>query len=439
MSILQLYVLPHLFLRSISNGIDRLYGTQLSLALSLIAIAMVALSAPYTLRRMHLDWRIFPVLGALFAFIAISAISFAINWFVTGSVVDSYAGWYAIVRYLYIAAMITLFACVQRSPEFLVQIHRLFLTMLCLNIFVAIAQWLSGATVLVTQYDKYARVAGLSSHPVTFSMEVTLILCMCELARRKLQLPLRFVHSAIYTLAVITLILAASRTGLTLLAFVLGAYFIARKPLIFPLLVVVASAIIVISPFQELFYDLRSIPDYIASGDFTVWDYRTAVTSVHWRIHHWYYLSEMALEHPWFGFGPGQEKFYSPFSLEAHNQFVEVFFETGLAGVVSFGFFWLSLARFAMACRVVSLPPLSRSTEYDVRAFWLATFSGVTLVALLDQSLNEETVGLSYLILSAFVVRARPKGAEKSGFVSVLQDGRTVIAPRRIRISPALS
>jgi O-antigen ligase len=109
------------------------------------------------------------------------------------------------------------------------------------------------------------------------------------------------------------------------------------------------------------------------------------------------------------GYGPGKVTLYSPFLLLAHSQFVEIFFETGVVGLISYLVFWFSIALVAMSDRQQLLVSYGkRSAEIDTLHFWLAMFAGVTLVATFDQSFDRETVAFSHLIVSMFVVLARP-------------------------------
>jgi O-antigen ligase len=101
------------------------------------------------------------------------------------------------------------------------------------------------------------------------------------------------------------------------------------------------------------------------------------------------------------------------FDVEAHNQFVEIFFETGLVGLFSFVCFWLSIAAMAIK-QEIRTRVRKVSMENGVRAFRLIMFIGVTLVALFDQSFNAETVAFSHLMLSAFVVSAPAKATSES-------------------------
>jgi O-antigen ligase len=406
MTLIQAYIFGHIFLRSFSNGVDRIYHTELSLLLSTVSIAIALVSSYQFLRAIRVPNRVLVSLLLLLNFVSSCILSVVFNALFTDNIVDWFAVWYTVLRYVYFMAFLVLIAMIYQYDRFCWDVHLLYMSMLLISALVGLGQYFTGNTLLVTKYDKFERVAGLSSHPVTFSLEIVLLFCVCELSRRKLSLKIKLVHMFIYSLFISALIVAASRTGVVLLLTILGAYLLVRSPSMFPLFGVAAIVLILASPFEELFSELNSVPEYIMRGDYVVWDYRTAVTSVHWRIHHWYYLTSLAINELWFGYGPGQERFYSPFDLEAHNQFVEIFFETGLVGLASFVCFWFSMAAMAIK-QEIRIRVGKVSMESGIRAFWLIMFVGVTLVALFDQSFNTETVAFTHLMLSAFVVSWR--------------------------------
>jgi len=409
MDALLLFLPVFIFLRSLSNGVDRLYGTNLSLALSLTAI-VIGLVAAWHARHVRIHGRIFTLLISLSVFVVASGLSFVVNAFGAGYIIDAYAAWYEIFRYAYLMMFAILFSSAYRSPTFCLNVHRAYILLLPLISLVGLGQYLTGRTELVTQYDKFERVAGLSSHPVPFSLEIVLTFCVCELSRRKMRLPVTLFHLVVYTLFLVALVLSASRTGVALLGLTLGIFLFTQKPALLPAFAAAFAVVTWMTPFGELFSDLRSVPEYVLRGEYMVWDWRTAVTSVHWRIHHWYYLSTLALERPSIGYGPGQVTLYSPFSLLAHSQFLEIFFETGVVGLISFAVFWFSLPLAAMSDRqrlVISYG--KKSAEIGTLRLWIAMFAGVTLVALFDDSFNRETVAFSHLIVSMFVVLAQPE------------------------------
>jgi hypothetical protein len=409
MKALQLYFLVYIFLRSLSNGVDRLYATSFSLALSITAI-VIGLVAAWHMRHVRIHRRIFTLLICLSVFAVTCGLSFVVNAFEARNIIDQYAAWYAILRYAYLFMFVMLLSSVYRYPTFCLNVHRVYILLLFLMSAVGLGQYLTGHTELASPYDKFERVAGLSAHPVSFSLELVLTFCVCELSRRKLRLPVRHFHIVVYLLLLVALVLAASRTGVALLGVTIGILLLAQRPSLLPAFAAAFAVVIWISPFGELFSELRSVPEYILSGDYMVWDWRTAPTSFHWRIHHWYYLSTLALERPLIGYGPGQVTLYSPFSLLAHSQFVEIFFETGVVGLISFAVFWFCLPLAAMSDRqrlVISYG--KRSAEVGTQLFWIAMFAGVTLVALFDDSFNRETVAFSHLIVSMFVVLAQPE------------------------------
>jgi O-antigen ligase len=410
MNALLLYFLVYTVLRSLSNGVDRLYGTNFSLALSLTAIAVGLVAACHILlRRVRIHNRLFTLLICLSAFVVAAGLSLVVNT-EAGNIIDQYAAWYEIFRYAYLVMFVILLYSIYRSPTFCVNVHRSYLFLLFLISVIGLCQYLTGHAELATQYDKYERVAGLSAHPVPFSLEIVLTFCVCELSRRKMRLPIKHFHIVVYVLLLVALVLSASRTGVTLLGMTFGIFLLTQRPAYLLPAFAAFAVLIWISPFLELFSDLRSVPEYILRGDYVVWDWRTAATSVHWRIHHWYYLSMLALDRPLIGYGPGQVTLYSPFSLLAHSQFLEIFFETGVVGLISFVVFWFSLPLAAMSDRQrLVISHAKRSTEIGILHFWISMFAGLTLIALFDASFNKETVAFSHLIVSVFVVLAQPE------------------------------
>jgi hypothetical protein len=408
MSALQQYFLAYTFLRSVSNGVDHQYDTSLSMALSLTALA-VGVIAACRMRHARIHRRIFTLLLCLSVFVAISGLSFAVNAD-AGNIINQYAAWYAMFRYVYLLMFVILLSSVYRQQNFCLNLHHVYVLLLFIISVVGLGQYLTGHAEFVTKYDKYPRVAGLSSHPVPYSLEIVLTFCVCELSRWKIRLPIRHFHIVAYMVFLAALILSASRTGVALLGLTIGIFLFAQRPSLLPAAAATFAMLLWLTPFGELFSDLKDVPDYILRGEYVVWDWRTAVTSVHWRIHHWYYLSTLGLEQPWIGYGPGQEIFYSPFALEAHNQFVEIFFEGGMVGLISFAAFWFSIPLVAMSNRQrLVIASGKKSAEIGTLHLWNAMFAGVTMVALFDQSFNQETVGLSHLIVSMFIVLAQPE------------------------------
>ncbi|KRP85240.1 hypothetical protein AOQ73_39245 [Bradyrhizobium pachyrhizi] len=408
MNALLTFFLFFVFVRSFSNGIDRLYGTGISSTLSLIIVA-VGLVAAWNMRDVRIHRRLFTLLICLSVFTATAVLSLVVN---TRSIIDQYAAWYEIIRYVYLFMLVILVSSIYQSPGFCPNIHRVFMVLLFLMSAIALFQYLAGYTELASPYDKHARAAGPSAHPVSFSLELVLVFFLCELSRRKLRLSMGYNDIVVYLFFLVALALAASRTGVALLGVTFAIYIFAQRPALLPAFAAAFVVVIWTSPFGASFSELSSIPDYILSGNYTVWDWRTAPSSVHWRIYHWYYLSTLALEQPLIGYGPGQTALYSPFVLLAHSAFVEMFFETGVVGLISFTVFWFSLPLAAMSDRQKLVACYGRrSAQIQPLNLWIAMFIGVTLVALFDDSFNRETVALSYLILGMFLVLAQPEAA----------------------------
>jgi O-antigen ligase len=404
-----LFFVTYTVLRSVSNGIDHVYNINFFSPILSVAAIVIGLVAAWHMREVKVHKRIFTLLICLSVFLVACGLSFVVNAF-EGKIIDQYDAWYAIVRYLYLIMFVLLVSSVYRHPTFCLNVHRVYIFLLFLISAVGLGQHLTGHTELASPYDKFERVVGLSSHPVPFSLEMVLTFCVCELSRRKLRLPITKFDIVAYTLFLVALVFSASRTGVVLLGVTIGIFLLTRRPSLLPVFAAAFALFIWISPFGESFSELRSVPEYISSGEYMTWDWRTAVTSFHWRIHHWYYLSMLALDRPWIGYGPGQVTLYSPFALSAHSQFVEIFLETGVLGLISFAASWFSIPLVAMSHRQQLVISAGRqSTEIGTLHLWIAMFAGVTLVALFDQSFNQETVAFSHLIVSMFVVLAQPQ------------------------------
>jgi O-antigen ligase len=404
-----LFFVAYTFLRSVSNGVDHVYNINFFSPILSVTAIVIGLMAAYHMREVRVHRRIFTLLIWLSVFLVACGLSFVVNAF-EGKIIGQYDAWYAIFRYVYLIMFVLLVSSVYRHPTFCLNVHRVYILLLFLISAVGLGQHLTGHTELASPYDKFERVTGLSSHPVPFSMEMVLTFCVCELSRRKLRLPIRNFDVVAYMLFLVALVFSASRTGVVLLGVTIGIFLLTRRPSLLLVFAAAFALVIWISPFGESFSELRSVPEYILKGEYATWDWRTAVTSFHWRIHHWYYLSMLALERPLIGCGPGQVTLYSPFSLSAHSQFVEIFFETGVLGLIFFAVSWFSIPLVALSDRQRLVISNGRqSTEIGTLHLWIAMFAGVTLVALFDQSFNQETVSFSHLVVSMFVVLAQPE------------------------------
>lgn len=105
-----------------------------------------------------------------------------------------------------------------------------------------------------------------------------------------------------------------------------------------------------------------------------------SVNSITWRALNWDTLVRLGLEHPWLGHGIGMTTVLNPdLSAEsgvpsnAHNDFVRLFFEAGVAGLVCYLIYGALLARWLLG----RVRPASRgrwATASAVAAAWLALF-----------------------------------------------------------------
>lgn len=212
MNALLLLFLVYVLLRSVSNGVDRVYDVGFSPALSVGAI-VIGLAAGWHMRHVRVHGKIFTLLVFLSAFVVFTCgLSFVVN-LGSGKIIDQYAAWYAILKYVHLIMFAILVSSVYRHPDFCSSVHRLYTALLLLIASVGLGQYLTGNTVLVTQYDPYERAVGLSSHPVPFSLELVLTFFVCELSRRKMRLPIGHLHIVVYALFLVALVLSSRRAS----------------------------------------------------------------------------------------------------------------------------------------------------------------------------------------------------------------------------------
>ena len=254
MSILELYFFSHFVLRSFTNGIDRIYGLQLSMVLSVAAIGLAVILSIYFLRRVAVPRQIYQLIFPLMLFILICFISYAVNALAEYNIRDSFHAWYVIVQHFYLLAIIVLVACIYRAPQFTRYVYQACMMVIVVDTCAAVGQYLTGHTIMVTQFDKYARVAGLSairsrsawksqssslcgSQPTEAATVFQLAACR--------HLPVHDRGADFWP----------RRTGVLLLGIVLGLYYLVRRPVLVPIFLTAAVLIVVASPFEALFGD----------------------------------------------------------------------------------------------------------------------------------------------------------------------------------------
>src|ERR1700761_58786 len=117
------------FLRSASNGFDRLYNANfLSPILSVTAI-LIGFVAAWHMRSVRVHKNFFALLMCLAVFLVACGLSFFINAS-EGKIIDQYAAWYAIFRYVYLIMFALLVSSVYRHPAFCLNVHHLYILLL---------------------------------------------------------------------------------------------------------------------------------------------------------------------------------------------------------------------------------------------------------------------------------------------------------------------
>jgi hypothetical protein len=405
--VLQIYIVGHIALRSVTDGIDRLYDTKFSEMLSAIAILVALTSSVFIGKTPAKGSRIYRTILYLAIFIGISGVSWLYNTTVTGSIRDEHEALVVSTRFIYYLSMLVLCSYVYKVAGFVRKIHIAYGVLLTITSVIALVQYFSGSTSSASDYEDFERVWGFSAHPVLLSVELVLMLLVYELSRRKLQMETGIIDLLIYALTLAALVVAVSKTGVVVLGMVCGIYILLRRPILIPIFLISVIGFIFFTPYGEHFSELKSIPEFISSGDYTVWDPRTALTSFHWRLTHWYFLFVEAVQQPWLGFGPGQVVSHNSFGLDAHSQFLQVFFDEGLIGLVAYCFFWFSIPFAVLSTQVTSVRGNKKvPIETEARDIWLIMFVALTLASTFSFGFSLATLAYSHFIVAIFVVMA---------------------------------
>lgn len=205
---------------------------------------------------------------------------------------------------------------------------------------IAFIQLVSGKG-LPDEFGGFNRVYGTFEHPNPFAfytffvlgLIIALILSqkkeiVAKLDKKKLWImasPLIFLLFATYT--------RSAMACLLIFLFVLGI--LKYKKILLGTLFVFLSAYFLSDVFQQRLLEMFTLDPY---------------GSIVWRLRLWKDLIPISLWHPWFGYGTGTfnglVEFYRGFdwgSLEAHNDYLKIFVENGIVGLLSYLFLILSL------------------------------------------------------------------------------------------------
>jgi len=125
--------------------------------------------------------------------------------------------------------------------------------------------------------------------------------------------------------------------------------------------------------------------------------------SIIWRFRLWRDIIPISLWQPWFGYGAGTftkiVEFYRGFrwgSLDAHNDYLKIFMENGLAGLVAYG--WLILGLFSYLFKI-----FKKSIDQDkvLTLGILAISLSLFMIASVDNVLRGTALQWNFWILIA--------------------------------------
>ena len=159
---LLVYLVFHLYVRSFTDGLDRRFGSSMSAALSAVVIVMAAATSLVNPRLTRTTRVALALLGPFVAIVIVSTLLPVLQ--------DPAAGVSAVLRYVYVGALLIVLDWAARSRAFIAAMSRLYSLLLVSYSCIALVQFVRGHAYFVEPTNPLPRVAGLSSHPVTFSV-----------------------------------------------------------------------------------------------------------------------------------------------------------------------------------------------------------------------------------------------------------------------------
>lgn len=172
------------------------------------------------------------------------------------------------------------------------------------------------------------RLEGTFAHAnvMAFYLLVVMGLIVFQLYRAEDSKSWSWPVSAYFVILAAGLLLTLTRSSWGAFCAMCGLYvlFFKRKWILplFILMALVAMTPVVTERLQELFV--------IKHGALAV----NKNTSLSWRLETWSYLWNYALKRPWFGYGINASQWVGRFHIEAHNDYLRFFLESGIIGVV---------------------------------------------------------------------------------------------------------
>lgn len=233
-------------------------------------------------------------------------------------------------------------------------------------------QFLTGSGFVIKQ-GAFVRLEGTFVHPNPFSLYLALVLPTLIATWIVMKQWRRWLGFIVVGLAV-CLVFTFTRTGwIGLVAAVLVMAWLRYRKVFFVIPIVLAALLFLIPGVADRFSDLESTDS--PSG--------TTTNSLDWRFAYWSEALQSLGQSPVWGQGLGYIKETTEEGKEAHNDFVRVVVETGLAGLI---FFVWTMARLTIeAVRVV------RKRATPLRSAVRVAFAG-TMVAYLLMSLTSNLI-----------------------------------------------
>lgn len=239
-------------------------------------------------------------------------------------------------------------------------------------ILVGAYQFMTGAGFTIKQ-GAFVRLEGTFVHPNPFSLYLALVLPALIAAWLVVKEWRRWLGVIIAGLTV-CLVLTFTRTGwIGLVAAVLIMAWLRYRKIFFVIPIVLAAVLFLIPGVADRFSDLSSTDS--PSG--------TTTNSLDWRFQYWSEAVQNVGESPVWGQGLGYIRETTEEGKEAHNDFVRVLVETGLAG--------LALFVWAVARITIAAIKAARTPATPLRAAVRVAFAG-TVVAYVLMSLTSNLI-----------------------------------------------
>lgn len=256
-------------------------------------------------------------------------------------------------------------------------------------ILVGAYQFATGSGFTIKQ-GAFVRLEGTFVHPNPFSLYLALVLPALIAAWLVVKEWRRWLGIIIAGLTV-CLVLTFTRTGwIGLFAAVLIMAWLRYRKIFFVIPIVLAAVLFLIPGVADRFSDLDSTDS--PRG--------TTTNSLDWRFEYWSEALQNVGESPVWGQGLGFIRETTEQGKEAHNDFVRVLVETGLAGLVLF--VW-AVARLTVAAVKATRRPATRLRS-AVRVAFAGTMVAYVLMSLTSNLISQPAVQWYFWSIMALAI-----------------------------------